>query len=202
VSPRKKASKARTPVDVRPPHAVALSALRGYVRDIRGHADENHAGLSAFRVDLPGDLAAALLDEIDRVATAAKMMVSAWEAEDVRKSILAIEDLRTAWGGQVVHTREPARKSPPEHEVLAVLPPWVRPKEHHKTNTSIFYAKPGERRVRQAIFAIDATGAMFLDLATHTPLERVDLREGDDLALPACVLETAAAEARRKARGR
>jgi hypothetical protein len=90
----------------------------------------------------------------------------------------------------------------PEHTLVLAkdLPAWVRPKEHHKTNTSFFYARPGERRVRQAIFAIDATGAMFLDLATHTPLERVDLREGVDIALPGCALIAAGVEQIRKAR--
>ena len=92
----------------------------------------------------------------------------------------------------------------PEHTLVLAkdLPAWVRPRPHHASNTSLFYTRPGVQKVVQTIFAIDATGAMFLDLATHTPIERIDLRDGASVALPACVLEAAAAEARRKARGR
>lgn len=90
--------------------------------------------------------------------------------------------------------------APPEHETLAAPPSWVRPKEHDKTRMSFFYARPGVRIVRQAIFFVDAAGAVFLDLVTHTPVERTDTREGALVALPACVLEAAAAEHRRKVR--
>ena len=197
-----KKTRPSAPVDLRTPAEIAVDELRRSVRDIRKDADDNGAALEAFAVELRGDLAAALLDEIDRVARAAKLAASAWESEDLPAMNRALDELRLARGGEVVRTREkpakePAEAQPRPYEIVQP-PAWLRPKEHHKTNTNIFYARPKSKVVYQGIFAIDRTGAMFLDRCEHTPIERRDLRAGDLIALPACVLEVLAVEARKK----
>ena len=193
-----KKTRPSAPVDLRTPAEIAVDELRRSVRDIRKDADDNGAALEAFAVELRGDLAAALLDEIDRVARAAKLAASAWESEDLPAMNRALDELRLARGGEAVKTRETPTEVPPIAFEIVQPPAWLRPKEHHKTNTNIFYARPKSKVVYQGIFAIDRTGAMFLDRCEHTPIERRDLRAGDLIALPACVLEVLAVEARKK----
>ena len=90
----------------------------------------------------------------------------------------------------------------PEHTLVLAkdLPAWVRPHPHPAGQTSLFYTRPGVAKVVQAIFAIDASGAVFLDRSTHTPLERVDLREDAIVGFPGCVLIAAGVEQIRKVR--
>ena len=97
--------------------------------------------------------------------------------------------------------KEPAEALPRPYEIVQP-PPWIRPKPHHETVMSIFYARPGAVTIVQALFMIDRTGVVFFDRCTHTPLERVDMRKDATIALPACVLEVLAVESRKKEQGR
>lgn len=108
MSPRKKPKKARKParVDLRTPAEIAVASLRHAVRDIRKAVDKSGAHPQAFAIELRGDFAVVLLDEIDRVARAAKAMVSAWDMADSPKLRLAIDELRTVRGGATVCTRK------------------------------------------------------------------------------------------------
>ena len=193
-----KKTRPSAPVDLRTPAEIAVDELRRSVRDIRKDADDNGAALEAFAVELRGDLAAALLDEIDRVARAAKLAASAWESEDLPAMNKALDELRLVRGGEAVKTRETPTEVPPIAFEIVQPPAWLRPKEHAKSLVSVYWARAKSKVIYQGIFAIDRTGAMFLDRCEHTPIERRDLRAGDLIALPACVLEVLAVEARKK----
>lgn len=92
---------------------------------------------------------------------------------------------------------------PLDEEVLLTreeLPTWVRPDVHHASNVSFFFCRPTVAEVWQAVFAIDAVGAMFLDLTHHTPKKKRKLHDGDTAPLPGCVLIAVGVEQIRRAR--
>ena len=78
------------------------------------------------------------------------------------------------------------------------LPAWVKPDEHHESNVSYFYGY--QRVIWQAVFSIDADGATFLDLTTHTAKTKRKLGAGDLACLPGCVLIAVGVEQLRRAR--
>ena len=78
------------------------------------------------------------------------------------------------------------------------LPAWVKPDEHHASNVSYFYGY--QRVIWQAVFSIDADGATFLDLTTHTAKTKRKLGAGDVTPLPGCVLIAVGVEQIRRAR--
>lgn len=82
----------------------------------------------------------------------------------------------------------------------AELPPWAKPKAHHASNVSCFYGRPGAPEVSQAVFAVDADGATFLDLVRLTPRGTKPLFAGDVTPLPGCVLIAVGVEQLRRAR--
>ena len=43
---------------------------------------------------------------------------------------------------------------------LAELPPWAKPARPHASNVSYFFGVPGAPEVSQAVFAVDAAGAV------------------------------------------
>ena len=80
------------------------------------------------------------------------------------------------------------------------LPAWVKPDEHHESNVSYFYGVPNAPEISQAVFSIDADGATFLDLTTHTSKTKRKLGAGDLACLPGCVLIAVGVEQLRRAR--
>ena len=83
---------------------------------------------------------------------------------------------------------------------LAELPPWVKPQRRVESLTSYFYGRPGVDEITQVVFAIDADGAVFLDLVRHTPKMAKPLFAGDVTPLPGCVLVAVGVEQIRRAR--
>lgn len=82
----------------------------------------------------------------------------------------------------------------------AELPPWVKPQRRVESLTSYFYGRPGVDEIAQVVFAIDADGATFLDLTTHTSKTKRKLGAGDLACLPGCVLIAVGVEQLRRAR--
>lgn len=83
---------------------------------------------------------------------------------------------------------------------LAELPPWAKPARPHASNVSYFFGVPGAPEVSQAVFAVDAAGAVFLDLVRLTPKGTKPLFAGDVTPLPGCVLIAVGVEQLRRAR--
>ena len=82
----------------------------------------------------------------------------------------------------------------------AELPPWAKPARPHASNVSYFFGVPGAPEVSQAVFAVDASGAVFLDLVRLTPRGTKPLFAGDVTPLPGCVLVAVGVEQLRRAR--
>ena len=100
--------------------------------------------------------------------------------------------------------RHGAGPSPGEARLYtrAELPAWVRPTEHAPSNTSLFYGWPDANwLIWQVVFAIDARGAIFLDLVSHGRRTNKRMPPGDLASLPGCVLIAVGVEQIRRARG-
>ncbi len=95
-------------------------------------------------------------------------------------------------------------KAPPVDAVrlytASELPPWAKPARRHESLVSYFYGRPGVDEIAQAVFAVDADGAQFLDLVRLTPKLTKPLFAGDVTPLPGCVLVAVGVEQIRRAR--
>ena len=89
------------------------------------------------------------------------------------------------------------------HDNPVALPDWpnsATTQRRVESLTSYFYGRPGVDEIAQVVFAIDADGAVFLDLVRHTPKMAKPLFAGDVTPLPGCVLVAVGVEQLRRAR--